>query len=185
MTCLDPEVQKYPMPSSHPALPAFQPSSLPALKPSSLPAFQPSRPPALQPSSLPAFQPSSPRLPTLQPSRLNWKAGWLEAGRLEGWKAGRLKGWKAGRLEGWKAGRLEGWEALEGWGLRGWRLEGLKAGGLEGWRPKAKLPDVLKLGGPKPLLLDLVQMICVSCLNVRVFKNRRRSDSIKSPHTPL
>ena len=25
-----------------------------------------------------------------------------------------------------------------------------------------------------PLLLDLVQMICLSCLNVRVFKNRRR-----------
>ena len=31
-----------------------------------------------------------------------------------------------------------------------------------------------QLGGPKPLLLDLVQMICLSCLNVRVFKNRRR-----------
>ena len=26
-----------------------------------------------------------------------------------------------------------------------------------------------------PLLLDLVQMICLSCLNVRVFKNRRRN----------
>ena len=62
-------------------------------------------------------------------------------------------------LEGWKGstGRLEG----EGW----------KAGG----GAKAKLPDVLKLGGPKPLLLDLVQMICLSCLNVRVFKNRRRN----------
>ena len=68
---------------------------------------------------------------------------------------------KAGRLEGWKVGGLEGWKEGEGW----------KAGG----GAKAKLPDVLKLGGPKPLLLDLVQMICLSCLNVRVFKNQSRS----------
>ena len=108
-----------------------------------------------------------------------WKAGGLEGGRLEGWKEGRaggLEGWKAGGLEGWKAGGLEGCKAggLEGW-KAGWKL-GWKVGGLEGKRgTERKLPDVLKLGGPMPLLLDLVQMTCLSCLNVRVFENRRRN----------
>ena len=88
-----------------------------------------------------------------------WKAEGRKAGGLEGWKAGGLEGGRAGRLEGWKAGGLEGWR-----------------GGLEGRRgTERRLPDVLKLGGPMPLLLDLVQMICLSCLNVRVFKNRRRT----------
>ena len=49
----------------------------------------------------------------------------------------------AGRLEGWKAGRVG-------------RLE--------------NFPDVFKLGGPGSMLLDLVQMTCLSCLNVRVCK---------------
>ena len=35
-------------------------------------------------------------------------------------------------------------------------------------------PDVVKLGGPVPMLVDLVQMTSVSCLNVRVCKRRRR-----------
>ena len=74
---------------------------------------------------------------------------------MEGCRAGGLEGWKAGRLEGWKAGRLEG-----------------RAGRQAG--TERRLPDVLKLGGPMPLLLDLVQMICLSCLNVRVFKTRHR-----------
>ena len=64
---------------------------------------------------------------------------------MEGWKAGRLEGWKAGGLEG-RAGRQAG--------------DGKKTSGC------------FKVG--RPLLLDLVQMICLSCLNVRVFKNRRR-----------
>ena len=175
------------------SLPAFQPASLPVLRPSSLPAFQPCSPPAFQPSSPPDFQPSS--LPAFQLSSLpafafqpqrveGWKAG---AGRPEGlkaggWRDGRLEGWKAGRLEGWKAGRLEGWRTA-GRLENGWRAGRL--GGLEGRRgTERRFPDVLKLGGPMPLLLDPVQMICLSCLNVRVFKNRRRRSRspVTTPH---
>ena len=36
-----------------------------------------------------------------------------------------------------------------------------------------------------PLLLDLVQMICLSCLDVRVFKNRRRKLHLKHHHMNL
>ena len=117
--------------------------------------------------------------------REGWRAaragrleGWRAEG-LEGWRAGRLEGWRAGRLEGWKAGRLEGWKAarLEGW-KAGWKL-GWKVGGLEGKRgTERKLPDVLKLGGPMPLLLDQVQMTCLSRINVRVFIYRRRTKRI-------
>ena len=106
-----------------------------------------------------------------------WKAEGWKAGRLEGWRAGRLEGWKAGRLEGCKAGGLEGWKA-------GWKL-GWKVGGLEGKRgTERKLPDVLKLGGPMPLLLDLVQMTCLSCLNVRVFNRRRMHPNYHLDQSP-
>ena len=35
-------------------------------------------------------------------------------------------------------------------------------------------PDVFQFGGPGPMLLHLLQMTCLSCLNVRVCKRRRR-----------
>ena len=34
-------------------------------------------------------------------------------------------------------------------------------------------PDAFKLGSPGPMLLHLVQVTCLSCLNVRVRKRRR------------
>ena len=46
---------------------------------------------------------------------------------------------------------------------------------LDSYERLDHFPDVFKLGGPRSMLLDLVQMTCSSCLNVRVCKKRRRT----------